>query len=59
MPTAFGVHTGLQNTSVGELRALWSRVEDLGFDWISIWDHFYAADATASRQSGLPVRSAA
>ncbi len=29
-----------------ELRALWHRVEELGFEWISIWDHFYAADAT-------------
>jgi F420-dependent oxidoreductase-like protein len=41
----FGVHTGLQNTSVPELRDLWTRIEALGFDWISIWDHFYAADA--------------
>jgi len=45
----FGVHTGLQNTTVDELRGLWRRVEELGFDWISIWDHFYAADATVSR----------
>ena len=43
MPT-WGVHTGLQNTTIDELRALWRRIEDLGFDWISIWDHFYAAD---------------
>jgi F420-dependent oxidoreductase-like protein len=42
----FGVHAGLQNTSTEELRALWRRIEDHGFDWISIWDHFYAADAT-------------
>jgi F420-dependent oxidoreductase-like protein len=42
----FGVHTGVHNTSTGELQALWRRVEDHGFDWISIWDHFYAADAT-------------
>ena len=42
--TAFGVHTGLQNTTVDELRSLWTRIEDLGFDWISIWDHFYSAD---------------
>jgi F420-dependent oxidoreductase-like protein len=44
----WGVHTGLQNTTTDELRSLWRRIEDLGFDWISIWDHFYAADlATA------------
>ena len=42
--TTFGVHTGLQNTTIGELRDLWTRIEDLGFDWISIWDHFYSAD---------------
>jgi len=44
----FGVHTGLQNTTVAELKSLWARVEELGFDWISIWDHFYAADATGA-----------
>jgi F420-dependent oxidoreductase-like protein len=38
--------TGLQNTTVDDLSAVWRRAEDLGFDWISIWDHFYAADAT-------------
>jgi F420-dependent oxidoreductase-like protein len=43
MPT-WGVHTGLQNTTTDELRSLWRRIEQLGFDWISIWDHFYAAD---------------
>lgn len=41
--TLFGVHAGLQHTSTNELRALWRKIEDLGFDWISIWDHFYAA----------------
>ena len=40
----WGVHTGLQNTTVDELRSLWGHIEDLGFDWISIWDHFYSAD---------------
>jgi len=42
----FGVHTGLQNTTTDDLRALWRRADALGFGWISIWDHFYAADAT-------------
>lgn len=44
--TTFGVHTGLQNTSLDELVPLWQHIEELGFDWISIWDHFYAADLT-------------
>jgi alkanesulfonate monooxygenase SsuD/methylene tetrahydromethanopterin reductase-like flavin-dependent oxidoreductase (luciferase family) len=26
-----------------ELRDAWRQIEDLGFDWISVWDHFYAA----------------
>jgi F420-dependent oxidoreductase-like protein len=44
MTLTFGVHTGLQNTTVDELRSLWQRIEELGFGWISIWDHFYSAD---------------
>jgi F420-dependent oxidoreductase-like protein len=44
MALRYGVHTGLQNTTIDELRSLWSRIEALGFDWISIWDHFYSAD---------------
>ena len=44
----FGVHTGLQNTSIAELRDLWHRIEAHGFEWISIWDHFYSADNTGN-----------
>ena len=36
----FGVHAGLQNTSTAELQSLWRRIEDHGFEWISVWDHF-------------------
>jgi F420-dependent oxidoreductase-like protein len=46
MDVRFGVQTGLQHTSIAELRELWPRIETLGFDWISIWDHFYAADGS-------------
>jgi F420-dependent oxidoreductase-like protein len=46
MNVRFGVHAGLQNTTLAELVPLWQRIEELGFDWISIWDHFYAADNT-------------
>lgn len=42
--TVFGVHTGLQNTTMRELMGLWRRIEQLEFDWISVWDHFYSAD---------------
>jgi F420-dependent oxidoreductase-like protein len=40
----FGVHTGLQHTTVDELRSVWTRVEALPYDWISVWDHFDPAD---------------
>jgi alkanesulfonate monooxygenase SsuD/methylene tetrahydromethanopterin reductase-like flavin-dependent oxidoreductase (luciferase family) len=43
VPT-FGVHTGLQNTTVADLRSLWRRAEDAGFDAITVWDHLYASD---------------
>jgi F420-dependent oxidoreductase-like protein len=49
--TIFGVHTGLQHTTTDELRSLWRHIEDLGYGWISIWDHFYGA-------TGLPDDSA-
>jgi F420-dependent oxidoreductase-like protein len=41
--TLFGVHAGLQHTSTDELRRVWTTVEELGFGWISVWDHFYGA----------------
>ncbi len=41
--TVFGVHAGLQHTTADELRTVWRRIEDLGYGWISIWDHFYGA----------------
>jgi F420-dependent oxidoreductase-like protein len=41
-----GVHAGLQYTSTDEIHALWKRIEAMGFAWISVWDHFYAADVT-------------
>lgn len=44
---AFGVHTGLQDTSVRELTALWKQLDDAGYDWLSVWDHFYSAERSA------------
>ena len=41
--TVFGVHVGLQQTSPAELQQVWRRIENLGFGWISVWDHFYGA----------------
>ncbi len=36
----FGVHAGPQNATYDEFAALWARVEELGYDWISVFDHF-------------------
>ena len=46
-PMKFGVHAGLaEHDDRRAAQALWRRIEGHGFDWISVWDHFYAADAT-------------
>src|SRR5205085_2803546 len=39
----FGVHTGPQNCSYEDLRRAWRTADDNGFEWVSIWDHFYPA----------------
>jgi alkanesulfonate monooxygenase SsuD/methylene tetrahydromethanopterin reductase-like flavin-dependent oxidoreductase (luciferase family) len=39
----FGVHVGPQMCTMAELRGVWSTAEELGFDWVSVWDHFYPA----------------
>ena len=39
----FGVHVGPQNCTMEELRRTWAQAELLGFDWVSVWDHFYAS----------------
>jgi F420-dependent oxidoreductase-like protein len=48
--TTYGVHAGLQKVSTDELRMFWQHIESLGFGWISIWDHFYAADMTGDAE---------
>jgi alkanesulfonate monooxygenase SsuD/methylene tetrahydromethanopterin reductase-like flavin-dependent oxidoreductase (luciferase family) len=58
VPT-FGVHTGLQNTTVAELRSLWRRAEDAGFDAISVWDHLYSSDlASYECHEGVAMHAA-
>ena len=39
----FGVHVGPQMCTMAELQEVWRTAEHLGFDWISVWDHFYPA----------------
>jgi alkanesulfonate monooxygenase SsuD/methylene tetrahydromethanopterin reductase-like flavin-dependent oxidoreductase (luciferase family) len=39
----FGVRTGPQNCSYEDLRRAWRLAEESGFEWVSVWDHFYPA----------------
>jgi F420-dependent oxidoreductase-like protein len=55
--TVFGVHTGLQNTTMRDLVDVWHHTEGLGFGWISVWDHFYAADASGGAECFEAVAS--
>src|SRR5689334_18284995 len=48
--TTYGVHAGLQKVDAGELVGLYKHIEALGYEWISIWDHFYAADMTGDAE---------
>jgi alkanesulfonate monooxygenase SsuD/methylene tetrahydromethanopterin reductase-like flavin-dependent oxidoreductase (luciferase family) len=50
-----GVHTGQQDIELDELRKLWRYCDDKGFDWISVWDHFYEAP---NRDSAGPTYEA-
>ncbi len=38
-----GVHIGQQNLPMSELRETWTRIDNAGADWISVWDHLYEA----------------
>jgi F420-dependent oxidoreductase-like protein len=38
--TRFGLHSGQQDTGYDDYAALWRRAEELGYDWVSDFDHF-------------------
>lgn len=40
--TVYGVHAGTEGTTMADVLAFWRKVESLGYEWISVWDHFYA-----------------
>ena len=46
MSLRIGLHTGQQNIEMDELRRLWRFADNNGFDFISVWDHFYEAPPT-------------
>jgi F420-dependent oxidoreductase-like protein len=41
----FGVHPGQQNGTYADFVGLWQRAEELGFDWVSVFDHFLPIQA--------------
>ena len=56
----FGIHSGPQNTSYEDYRDLWLRAEELGYEWVSDFDHFYPifSDPTGPQFEGLSLLSA-
>jgi F420-dependent oxidoreductase-like protein len=40
MTIRFGIHAGQQDASYADVVRLWRRAEELGFDWVSLHDHF-------------------
>jgi alkanesulfonate monooxygenase SsuD/methylene tetrahydromethanopterin reductase-like flavin-dependent oxidoreductase (luciferase family) len=46
--TRYGVHAGTEGASFNECIEFWRRVEPLGYEWISVWDHFYSLMGGAS-----------
>lgn len=36
----FGIHAGPQHTTYADYRDLWLWAEEVGFDWVSVFDHF-------------------
>jgi len=50
MRLSLGAHVGQQNMSMDEMRTLWRKLDESGFDWISAWDHFYEAPPAGGTQ---------
>jgi F420-dependent oxidoreductase-like protein len=57
----FGIHSGPQNTTFASYLQMWQKVEELGFDWASVFDHFIPmqpADPAGPCFEGLTLLSA-
>src|ERR671915_315863 len=56
----FGVHSGPQNTTFEGYRDLWLRAEELGYEWVSDFDHFLPihTDPAGPQFEGLTLLSA-
>ena len=42
----FGIHLVQQNTTMAELRELWTWADTAGFTWVDVSDHFYESPMT-------------
>jgi F420-dependent oxidoreductase-like protein len=62
MARAFGIHGGLQDSTLPELRRLWRFVDQAGFDWLSVWDHldvsFFGSNSCFEALSALTLIAA-
>lgn len=61
MGMIFGIHIGPQNAAIGDLRRLWTYADSHGYQWISVWDHFYESppvDSTTDHFEALTLLSA-
>ena len=54
----YGVHTPLQHVSVADLQAVWRRADELGFGWISIWDHVDALMGAPTNLEAVAMHAA-
>ena len=56
----FGIHSGQQNTTFDEYLQLWTRAEEFGFEWASVFDHFMPimTDPTGPCFDGMTLLSA-
>jgi F420-dependent oxidoreductase-like protein len=56
----FGVHSGPQHTSFDEYRDRWLHCEELGYDWVSAFDHFLPihSDSTGPMFEGTSMLAA-
>ena len=41
MTVRYGVHAGTEGAGIQDCVEFWRRVEGLGYEWLSVWDHFY------------------
>lgn len=54
-----GIQTALQDTDIHEVADLWRRAEELGFEWVSGWDHLQGVNGGTSNLDGVVMHTVA